>query len=104
MLNESTRTISQKASARILCLVDAGGNRPQRANQRDDSQRSLATAVAHQAVIHQRIEHHDDHAENRKHDFRQNADVIDDLRKRVRSRIHRPTTLLASWLKGANTF
>ena len=45
------------------------------AHQRDRRQDFLAAAF-----IDQRIEHHDDHAENGKNNFRQDADVVDALR------------------------
>ena len=84
-----------------LCLIQRGRNRRQGSQQRDPTQQFLAGAL-----VHQRIEHHDEHAEQRKNDFRQDTNVFHALRHGLNHgcarRHHWPTTLLASCANGAN--
>ena len=57
-------------------------------------------------LVYQGIEHHDRHAKQRQHDFRQNAHVLHALRYGLghSGGTHWPTTLLANCAKGANAF
>ncbi len=99
MLKLSTLTMPQNPRPGRLRLVERGSNRRHRADQRDEAEQFLAAAL-----VHQRIEHHDDHAEDRKHNFRQNADVFDALRQGLSHSggDHWPTTLLATCANGAS--
>ena len=60
-----------ESQARVLRLVERGSNRRDRADQGDGAQQPLAPAL-----IHQRIEHHDEHAKEGKHDLRQDDERI----------------------------
>ena len=66
----------QNAKPGILRLVERRQQSPRPSRSSAMQPSSLLAA----ALVHQRIEHHDDHAEERKHDFRQNANVFDALR------------------------
>src|SRR5450631_1585134 len=88
-----------------LCLIHRCRNRAQRAQKSQASQCFLASAFV--CCIEQRIEHHQEHSENRKHDLRQNTNVIDALRDVVHKldgEVHWLTNLLASCAAGARTF
>ena len=77
-----------------LGLVDGCGQSGNRSDQGNSAERTLAAALVHDGV-----EQHDDHAEDRQHDLRQNANVVSGLGQRVRdleSRHYCPTALAAN--------
>src|SRR5205807_1558736 len=80
--------------ARRLCHDPGGDQAGKRSDEAKSSQQLLALLL-----IYQGIEHHDGHAENRKHNLGQDANVVGADRK---SWIHRPTTLLATCANGVS--
>src|ERR1700688_4689636 len=75
-LNPSTLTIFQKAHPGEPC------NAPSRPDPRHSARQSdYAKRLPALLLIHQRIENHDHHAENRENDLRQDSKVINAWRE-----------------------